>query len=342
MTTNEVKAQFDENRDLVTITVPLSSLNGGAALWVDTGDQSVTLVEDTEETGVDDLVTADYFVKPSYWSQLGLYLMPGSARPVIALVGPTGNGKTTVAETMLAALGYDYEVLDANDFIEVSDLVGDMSYKVENGNGAEVWKDGIVTRCFRQGKALIINEFDSLNPRVALCLQSVLQESGPTGKGRYVTTPGADTDKVYPGGECPIILTMNTFGSGATRMYTGRNALDAASLDRVSIITTGYENENLILGKRGYLQSTIAEIMAWATPARKAIDDNALRVSLSVRTLIRIAQGVEQYGWDLDEASEKEFYGRIDPEYRELLKPAPEPATTSSFQKRPSPFGTQS
>jgi hypothetical protein len=258
-----------------------------------------------------------HIIAPSYWDDLCRYLTPGHARPAIALVGPAGNGKTTAAEGVCEAMGYDYVVIDATEYIEPADLVGAMTYDPALG---EVWRDGPVTRAFREGKAVIVNEFDALNPRAALCLQSVCQDPGPKGQGRYVTTPGApDHDRVFPNGDCPLIVTMNTYGTGATRQYVGRNALDAATADRFTIVSTGYEHEAEIIRSRGYAASTADRLAGWAGEMREKVEANALRVMLSMRTLLRLAQAIEIYGQHFETAVEKEFLGRLDPEVRELL-----------------------
>lgn len=256
-------------------------------------------------------------VTPSYWDALLRYLTPGHARPAIALVGPAGNGKTTAAEAACRALGYDYLVIDATEYLEPADLVGCTTFDPRRG---EVWRDGPVTAAFRSGRAVIINEFDSLNPRAALCLQSATQDPGPDRRGRYVTTPGGPQDRVYPAGDCPLIVTMNTYGTGATRQYVGRNALDAATADRFTILSTGYENEAAILVARGYRQATADRLEIWATRTRRLIEDNGLRVILSLRTLLRMAQAIEEYGLSFEQAVESEFLARLEPDLRDLLR----------------------
>ena len=256
------------------------------------------------------------FVKPSYYDDLALYLTPGATRPAIALVGPAGNGKTTVAENALKERGIGYVVIDATEFTEPADLIGAMTYDPQKG---EVWRDGPITRAFRDGLAILINEFDALNPRAALCLQSVAQDAGPDKTGRYVTCIGSHEDRVYPVSDCPLIVTMNTYGTGATRDYVGRNALDAATMDRYTVISTDYENETAILMFHGYAQDLATTLEVWAHETRKKIADNSLRIILSNRTLIRIAQAITSYRWTWDRAIEKEFFGRLEPEYRELI-----------------------
>ena len=49
-----------------------------------------------------------------------------------------------------------------------------------------------------------------------------------------------------------VVCAGNTFGSGSTLQYTGRNKLDAATLDRFMIIEWDYDKElekNLIKDK---------------------------------------------------------------------------------------------
>jgi hypothetical protein len=261
------------------------------------------------------------FVPPSYWERLTLYLTPGISRPAIAMVGPAGNGKTTTAEEAFKALGYDYIVIDANDRMEAADLVGAMTFRQQDGNASEVWRDGPVAKAFREGKAILINEFDALDPRAAMCLQSVMQDAGKDRTGRYVTLPGnPDEDRIYPNGDCPLVLTMNTFGDGPNREYVGRNSLDAASKDRITIIDTGYENEDKILMAKGFTSTTAQDLVKWATEMRRRIDRDGLRIILSNRTLIRMAQAMEVYGWTFKQTVEREFLSRFSEAERKYLQ----------------------
>lgn len=251
-----------------------------------------------------------WFVKPSWWDYISAYIQ---SRPAIALVGPAGNGKTTTAEIALTAHGTQYLIMNCTDRTEVNDLVGGLRL---TPNGEE-WVDGIVTTAFREGKAVILDEADALDPRVMMALQTALLDPGPEHKSRYIAVNG---EKVYPASTCPIVMTMNTVGSGANREYVGRNRLDAAGLDRITMLQTGYENEVEMLQARGIKKALAGKIVKWAERTRKAIDDNALRQIVSPRTMLRIAECVESFGWDFDLAIKLEFLSRLEPQDWELLQ----------------------
>ncbi len=255
-------------------------------------------------------VIPKWFTPPSWWAYINLYI---AYRPATAIVGPAGNGKTTTAEIALKAQGYDYEIMSCTDRTEVVDLIGGTVLTVEG----EQWRDGLVTKAFREGKAVVLDEADALDPRVMMSLQTALLDPGPDNASRFITTPEG---KVFPAGKCPIVMTMNTVGSGATRQYVGRNRLDSATLDRISMLQTKYENEVKILTARKVEKKLATEIVKWAEQTRKKIDEAGLALVLSPRALLRIAQCVELFSFNLDLAVELEFYGRIAPDQVELVR----------------------
>lgn len=252
----------------------------------------------------------DWFIPPTWWKHINLYIQ---FRPAVAIVGPAGNGKTTACEIALQAQNIDYLMLSCTDRTEVIDLVGG-TVLTKDG---EQWRDGLVTRAFKAGQAVILDEADALDPRVMMSLQTALLDPGPDGNARYVTVEG---EKVYPADKCPILMTMNTVGSGRNRQYVGRNQLDAASLDRLTMIQTTYENEADMLQKRGVGKRLASRIVTWAEVMRNKIDDAGLPLVLSPRTMLRIAQCVDDFGWDFQVATELEFFSRIDPQDQPLLK----------------------
>lgn len=258
------------------------------------------------------------FVPPSWFDEFLFYLSYPVEYPVIVIVGPSGNGKTESSIQGLTSLTREHTVLDMNEFVEPYDLAGGTTFHPSEG---EIWSDGVVTACFRKGLDIIINEFDAANPRAVMCLQSAFQTAGKNGKGRYISTPkNKESDRIYPQGACQIVLTMNTFGSGANMQFVGRNALDLATLDRVAFISTSYENEAKILVASGYDKKLATSLEKWAITTRKEIDRHMLRVTLSLRLLKRMAHMITSKQISLEDAAEKAFYSRIETSDVKLLK----------------------
>lgn len=257
-------------------------------------------------------VMANWFTPPSWWPIINLYIQH---RPAIAVVGPAGNGKTTTVEQALTALNMPFMSISCTDRTEVVELTGGTVLTV----AGEQWRDGQVTTAFRNGWAVVLDEADALDPRVMLSLQNALQDGGPDGKARFINTPDG---RVYPAGPCPIILCMNTYGEGGSRTYNGRNKLDAASMDRFSVITTTYENEEGIITARGYTARTANGLVNWANDMRRKIAEAGMALPLSPRTLLRMAQAMETFGWSFEIAAQVEFFGRMDQERANILKGA--------------------
>lgn len=253
-----------------------------------------------------------WYIPPSWWGRLNTYLNT-LARPSIAIVGPAGNGKTTSTEMAMLANDISYYIMNCTDRTEVTDLIGGDKIRA----GGEEFVEGIVLKAFREGKGVILDEADALDPRVMMSLQTALLDPGPDGTSRFIALPSGE--KVYPTGLCPIIMTLNTFGTGANRQYNGRNKLDSASIDRLTVISTGFENEIAVLKARGYDKALATKICNWANGIRQKIDEAGLPLILSPRTMLKVAQCIKDAGWTFQDAIEFEYYQAIDPKFREFL-----------------------
>lgn len=246
----------------------------------------------------------------------------------VALRGPAGNGKTTGAKQILKDLGFNIYNIDCNDSLTADDLVGGIKLEsTGQGQMKTTFQPGIFAKAFADPKgAILMDEFDALDPKLALCIQSaLLRDSGGPGK-RELSVPTNDGDKVMVSeGKCPIILTMNTYGSGATREYVGRNTLDAASLDRINtIVDTDYANEDKIVHARypDLKKDKVNEIVAFAKRIRMKIAEKNMRIILSTRRLLDIAETILIDNTSTEKAWDVEFWGRMDEHERTKLKGA--------------------
>lgn len=258
-------------------------------------------------------------VKLSWFDRLSTDVSLGRT---IAIRGPAGNGKSTGAVYVLEQKGYKVYHMDCTDSTTVDQLIGGVTPIPDGKGGISMeFKDGLFAQAFKDPKAaVVLDEFDSLDPRVALCLQSALhRNSGGNGK-RKVSASDAPNGHFISLGDCPIVVTMNTFGNGATREYVGRNAMDAASMDRFdSILDTSYEAEKEIIGskfgqeKAEKYSGEIDRIIKWAATVRTKIEEKSMRIVLSTRRLIDIAESVIVLGIDPTNAVAREFKTRLSP-----------------------------
>lgn len=135
----------------------------------------------------------------------------------IALIGPTGTGKTEMCINAADALKQSFVLQPFNPQTTKSELVGYM-----DANGRYV--PSPFYKAFKEGHLFIADEFDTANPSVATILNAAVAN-------RTLTFPNTETIKAHPNFQA--IFLMNTYGQGADDKYTGRSRLDMATLDRL-------------------------------------------------------------------------------------------------------------
>lgn len=239
----------------------------------------------------------------------------------ILVRGASGNGKSFGAMHILKSLGYNVYALDCTDSTTPENLVGGLE-PVPDGKGAMSmeFRNGAVCKAFSDPKgALLLEEYDALDPRIAMCLQTALLRNHATRK-RWVSCPDHSKGGIESKGDCPIVVTMNTWGHGADRDYVGRNTIDAANLDRFdSLIDTTYENEQSILFAHGHDNKTCGVLENFAKIVRDKIKQRGMRIVFSTRRLLAIAESATILGCSLKEAVERDFLFRLPPSDRDAL-----------------------
>ena len=142
--------------------------------------------------------------------------------------GPAGTGKSTIFYHVADALDYEaHEVGLVSCTAETSiyDLLG-----ARDANG--VYYPGPVLRAFENGGAILLDEFDALDPGTGVALNAALDGTGRCSVPLRTDKPVAERhDRFMP------IIAMNTLG-GVTHEYTGRGGKqDAATMSRFPWIT---------------------------------------------------------------------------------------------------------
>jgi len=140
----------------------------------------------------------------------------------VMLVGPAGSGKTTLGHQVAEALGLPFYFTGAIA----------SEYKLSGFIDAQgVFRSMPFFKAFTEGGVFLFDEIDASMPQALLAFNAALANGHadfPTGNF-----------KRHPDFRC--IAAANTFGRGSSRLYVGRNQLDAASLDRFVTIALDYD-----------------------------------------------------------------------------------------------------
>lgn len=198
----------------------------------------------------------------------------------ILLVGGAGSGKTTTCHKVAEALNLPFRTISVCKQTTLSHLVGFINVSGE-----------YITTPFREayekGGVFLLDEFDAGNENVVLALNSALANG-------ICEFPDKQIQR-HPDFRC--IASANTYGTGATLAFVGRNKLDGATLDRFVVIEHDYDTklEFALCGNEKWAERVIS--------IRKAIDKMGIRHIVSPRASINGAK-LLAIGWKQSEVEQ--------------------------------------
>lgn len=196
----------------------------------------------------------------------------GAGQPVL-MVGPAGTGKTYAAELTAEAMGVGFHSISVGSQTSKSDIQGYMT-----GSGAYIRTQ--FREAYEHGGLFLLDEADAGNSNVLILLNAALSNG-------YMAFPDAMV-KRHP--NFRMVATANTFGNGASRQYVGRNQLDAATLDRFTVLTWDIDDRiEASLAERGGDEGK-KWLQVVRAVRRRAVEDLELRVVISPRATLRGAE----------------------------------------------------
>jgi cobaltochelatase CobS len=220
------------------------------------------------------VITLEERTNPVFERILGLV---GQGENVL-IVGPAGCGKTHLCEQVARALGRRFGMLSGSAGASESQIMGWLlpsdggRFEYQPSEFIELYEGGNSFFCF--------DEFDAFDGNMFLCANSALSNG-------HITVPQRiGNQRVKRGENVGIICTANTFGTGADPIYSGRNQLDGATLDRFVVVEMTYDKAlESDMGKAGGLK---ADQMERFWQLRNKVETAGLLRVISTRALKKI------------------------------------------------------
>lgn len=192
----------------------------------------------------------------------------------VMLVGPAGTGKNVLVKQVADALGLSFYFTSA--VTQEYKLTG---YGDANGNYVPTQ----FYEAFINGGVFLFDEVDASSPEAMVVVNSAIAN-------RYFDFPVIGRVEANP--DFRIIACANTYGTGASMEYVGRNQLDGATLNRFAILEVDYDKriEDGVCPDK--------DIADFCRSFRKICDKNGVHHIVSYREMSRMYKMIVQA--DLD------------------------------------------
>ena len=200
-------------------------------------------------------------------------------RQHVYLVGPAGTGKTESAQRAATALGMRWSYWAANPTATAAALLG---YQDATGRYVSTpFRD-----MYENGGVFILDELDNSRDDLPTTLNGAMS-------GSYGAFPDGLV-KRHP--DFVVVATGNTWGKGASRIYSGRRQLDGATLNRFAKLAWDYDKA---------LELRIAPVPEWTAFVQEIRE---LVLSYGIREVVSMRQSISGgllllAGWDWTEVA---------------------------------------
>lgn len=203
------------------------------------------------------------------------------------LVGPSGSGKTFLAGKVAEALDRPFSANSCSAGMSESQLTGWL-LPTEAG-GAFNYVPSPFVNAYENGGIHLLDEIDAADENTIIFINGALAGNEFYLPQRY----GNPRIKRHP--EFVCIAAANTWGHGADEMYTGRNRMDAATMDRFRMGTVH-------VGYSDVVEDALVDglTLDWGRSVRKAIAEHRLERIMSTRTLLDMTRQIQELNWPLD------------------------------------------
>ncbi|TRZ47902.1 MAG: hypothetical protein D4S01_11355 [Dehalococcoidia bacterium] len=202
----------------------------------------------------------------------------------IWLHGGTGCGKSSLIEQICAIGKLPLMYCSFHEDVKPDQLFG--GFRLVDGN--TVWQDGPVTKAYRDGLVLLLDEIDGLPPEIAFSLYAVTDH-------KPLVLAENDNEVIQPHPNFRVVATGNTHGRGdESGMYSGTNVLNRAFLNRFRVwYKVEYPSRKIYQriiqneGVSGEIANTLAQL---ASEINSSFANGTLTETFSLRDAREIAK----------------------------------------------------
>lgn len=213
----------------------------------------------------------------------------GLGLPVL-LKGPAGTGKSFLAKQVAEALGLPFAEMSLSGGTAEHHFLGS---RLPGKDGSFEHRTTPFLECYENGGVVLLDEVDACDENVLLAINNGIANGRLSVPGRD-DAPFAVKHKDFR-----LIAAANTFGTGPSAMYVGRNQLDAAFLDRFATLEVDYDQR-----MERALCSDAPQLMQRWWEIREKADKAKLRRVVSTRSLLRSVAMHKSLGWSIDKCIE--------------------------------------
>ena len=240
-------------------------------------------------------------------SHPSLYKMLSLARigQNILMVGPTGSGKTYLSSEIANMLGRDFSSVSCCAGMSESWLSGWLLPIKENGTFDYV-PSGFV-EMYENGGVFLFDEMDAGDENTLIFINAALAGDCFHLPQRF------HNRKVKRHKNFVALAAANTFGNGENDIYSGRNQLDGATLDRfrAGVIEVDYSEE--LERKKVH-----PEILRWGWFVRHCIKVGSINKAMSTRVMIDFTKQKEECGFSIVDFNKSYFADWTNEEIRQV------------------------
>jgi cobaltochelatase CobS len=229
-----------------------------------------------------------------------------SMRKNIFLPGPAGCGKTHMCGQVADALGLDFGFISCSERMSEGQVTGRFVPTGDSGKFQYVSTQFV--DCYENGGVFLCDEVDAADPNVLLVINAALA-NGILALPNRVENPIAKKHEDFV-----FMSAGNTFGSGADRMYVGRNELDAATLDRFLVGTVPMDYD----ANLDAMVCPDSDLRGYLLNVRRLSNQAGLRRLVSTRFLKDAFDMVNAGLWDLNRVKKALFAAWTDDEKRKV------------------------